>query len=104
MTMSLPWRSLTVAFNIISTSILILCICSYFEIYQEKVYDLLDATSFSINSNNNNNTDSKSLQVREDTKFGVYVEGCIEEYVNNPEDAKRILTLGKFIILNCIIE
>ena len=73
------------------------CSCSFYEIYQEKVYDLLDATSFS--ANNNNNMDSKSLQVREDAKFGVYVEGCIEEFVNNPEDAKRILTLGTFVLI-----
>mgnify|MGYP003387264950 CR=1 FL=1 len=32
--------------------------------------------------------------MREDTHRGVYVEGCIEEFVNTPEDAKRILNLG----------
>jgi kinesin family protein 15 len=62
--------------------------CSFYEIYQEKVFDLLDTTTSS------SSTQANSLQVREDSKSGVYVEGCIEAVVQSPADAKRILALG----------
>ena len=46
--------------------------CSFLEIYNEQIIDLL-------NKNNNN------LQLREDTRKGVYVEGITEECVNRSE-------------------
>lgn len=61
------------------------CRCSFYEIYQERVFDLLDSSS---------NTNERGLSVREDAKHGVYVEGCTEEQVNSPLDAKRVLALG----------
>ena len=61
------------------------CRCSFYEIYQERVYDLLDSSS---------NCNDRGLSVREDSKLGVYVEGCTEEQVNSPSDAKRVLTIG----------
>ena len=42
--------------------------CSFLEIYNEQIIDLL-------NKNNNN------LQLREDTRKGVYVEGITEEVI-----------------------
>lgn len=66
------------------------CSCSFYEIYQEKVYDLLDAATVA----NQFNANGISLQVREDSKLGVYVEGLIEEYVRSPADAARVLSLG----------
>eukprot|EP01041_Mallomonas_annulata_P006961 gene6961-14137_t len=61
------------------------CRCSFFEIYQDKVYDLLDAAGV---------VGSTFLQIREDAKLGVYVEGITEEAVNSSEDAARVLALG----------
>lgn len=76
------------------------CSCCFYEIYQEKVYDLLDPTSFATGSTTSSNPakdiamDTKSLLVREDAKLGVYVEELIEEFVSSSADAKRILSLG----------
>lgn len=56
--------------------------CSFYEIYQERVYDLLDGKS------------NNDLQIREDTKLGVFVDGITEELVSSPEDASRILAFG----------
>jgi len=71
------------------------CSCCFYEIYQEKVYDLLDPTSFATGSSSKDMVvDAKSLQVREDSKSGVYVEGLLEEFVSSSADAKRILSLG----------
>ena len=64
------------------------CRCSFYEIYQEKVFDLLDTSIGGTFSSPN------SLSVREDVKRGVYVEGCIEEEVTSPTDASRVLAIG----------
>ncbi len=56
--------------------------CSFYEIYQEKIYDLL-------NMSNND-----SLQVREDHKLGVFVDGIKEELVTSSAEAFNILTVG----------
>ena len=55
--------------------------CSYLEIYQEQVNDLLDPNP-------------QNLQLREDLKRGVYVEGLIEESVNNIYDTYELLRIG----------
>ena len=44
--------------------------CSYLEIYNEQIMDLLEPNSI-------------NLHIREDIKKGVYVEGLIEECVSN---------------------
>lgn len=62
------------------------CRCSFYEIYQEKVFDLLDNTSGASNCG--------GLSVREDSRHGVYVEGCIQEEVRSPSDASRVLAIG----------
>jgi hypothetical protein len=61
------------------------CTASFYEIYQERVYDLLDMCG-SVNA--------AGLNVREDSKLGVYVDGAVEEPVNSSDDAARILTTG----------
>lgn len=55
--------------------------CSYFEIYNEQIMDLLNPTA-------------GNLQVREDLKAGVYIEGITEEITNNSEDAIEVLQKG----------
>lgn len=62
---------------------------SFFEIYNERVYDLL-----SPNDNNMTGEDDKGLPVREDVSKGVYVEGLYEGEVSNTIDAMDILRCG----------
>ncbi|CAN6447228.1 unnamed protein product [Victoria cruziana] len=57
------------------------CRCSFLEIYNEQITDLLDPSQ-------------KNLQIREDVKSGVYVENLTEEYVNSMEDLTQLLTKG----------
>nr|XP_061823989.1 kinesin-like protein KIF15 isoform X2 [Nerophis lumbriciformis] len=58
-----------------------LCKCSFIEIYNEQVFDLLD-------------TASASLFVRENIKKGVFVEGAVEKYVNSAAEAYQVLSCG----------
>ena len=55
--------------------------CSYLEIYQEQVSDLLDPNP-------------QNLQIREDMKKGVYVDGIIEAQVTNVMETYQILKTG----------
>ena len=48
------------------------CKCSFYEIFNEKVFDLVDES---------NRDNPMGLTVREDTRKGVYVEGLMEEEV-----------------------
>lgn len=48
------------------------CRCSFYEIFNEKVFDLVD---------DSNRDAPQGLTVREDTRKGVYVEGLMEEKV-----------------------
>ena len=61
--------------------------CSFYEIYQEKVFDLLDNSS-------SGHLNTSGLQVREDSKRGVFVDGISEEAVTSPEDASKVLQNG----------
>ena len=54
-----------------------LCRCSFLEIYNEQVYDLLDPTS-------------TGLQLRENIKRGVFVDGLIERSVTSACDAYQV--------------
>ncbi|XP_077587394.1 kinesin-like protein KIF15 isoform X2 [Stigmatopora nigra] len=58
-----------------------LCKCSFIEIYNEQIFDLLD-------------TASASLFVRENIKKGVFVEGAVEKFVNNAAEAYQVLSRG----------
>ncbi|XP_010673319.2 kinesin-like protein KIN-12B [Beta vulgaris subsp. vulgaris] len=57
------------------------CRCSFLEIYNEQITDLLDPTQ-------------KNLQIREDVKSGVYVENLTEECVSTAKDVIRLLLKG----------
>uniref|UniRef100_W5UAD6 Kinesin-like protein KIF15-A n=1 Tax=Ictalurus punctatus TaxID=7998 RepID=W5UAD6_ICTPU len=58
-----------------------LCKCSFIEIYNEQVFDLLDSAS-------------ASLFLREDIKKGVFVEGAVEKYVASAAEAYQVLSMG----------
>ncbi|KAI4344893.1 hypothetical protein L6164_012075 [Bauhinia variegata] len=57
------------------------CHCSFLEIYNEQITDLLDPNQ-------------RNLQIREDVKSGVYVENLTEEYVSSVRDVTRLLIKG----------
>lgn len=52
------------------------CKCSFYEIFNEKVFDLVDES---------NRDNPMGLTVREDTRKGVYVEGLMEEEVRQSD-------------------
>ncbi|XP_038985906.1 kinesin-like protein KIN-12B isoform X1 [Phoenix dactylifera] len=57
------------------------CRCSFLEIYNEQITDLLDPSQ-------------KHLQIREDVRTGVYVEHLTEEYVFTVKDVIQLLIKG----------
>ncbi|KAK6914368.1 Kinesin motor domain [Dillenia turbinata] len=57
------------------------CRCSFLEIYNEQITDLLDPNQ-------------KNLQIREDVKTGVYVENLTEECVCTMKDVTQLLVKG----------
>ncbi|XP_057959984.1 kinesin-like protein KIN-12B [Malania oleifera] len=57
------------------------CRCSFFEIYNEQITDLLDPNQ-------------RNLQIREDVKSGVYVENLTEECVCTMRDLSQLLMKG----------
>ena len=54
-----------------------LCKCTFLEIYQEQVYDLLDPAA-------------ANLQIRENMKTGVFVDGLMEQVVATPAEAYQV--------------
>ncbi|XP_067651660.1 kinesin-like protein KIF15 [Haliotis asinina] len=58
-----------------------LCRCSFLEIYQECVYDLLDPSA-------------EGLHLRENIKKGVFVDGLSEQAVASPSEAYGVLSSG----------
>ncbi|XP_008809653.1 kinesin-like protein KIN-12B [Phoenix dactylifera] len=57
------------------------CRCSFLEIYNEQITDLLDPTQ-------------RNLLIREDVRTGVYVDCLTEEYVCTVNDVIQLLTKG----------
>ncbi|KAJ7960867.1 Kinesin-like protein [Quillaja saponaria] len=57
------------------------CRCSFLEIYNEQIGDLLDPTQ-------------RNLEIKDDVKNGMYVENLTEEYVASYEDVTQILIKG----------
>ncbi|GMI70476.1 hypothetical protein like AT3G23670 [Hibiscus trionum] len=57
------------------------CQCSFLEIYNEQITDLLDPNQ-------------RNLQIREDVKSGVYVENLTEKYVSSMKDVTQLLIKG----------
>ncbi|GCB74529.1 hypothetical protein scyTo_0003620 [Scyliorhinus torazame] len=58
-----------------------LCKCSFIEIYNEQIFDLLDAAS-------------TGLFLRENIKTGVFVEGVVEQVVTSAAEAYQVLSMG----------
>ncbi|XP_045435436.1 kinesin-like protein KIF15 isoform X2 [Pipistrellus kuhlii] len=58
-----------------------LCKCSFIEIYNEQIYDLLDSAS-------------AGLYLREHIKKGVFVVGAVEQVVTSAAEAYQVLTGG----------
>nr|GMC76424.1 kinesin-like protein KIN12A [Ipomoea batatas] len=84
------------------------CRCSFLEIFDEHIGDLLDPTQ-------------RNLKIKDDAKYGFYVENLMEEYVSTYEDVTRLLIKGlssrkvgatsinlkssrSHIVFTCIIE
>uniref|UniRef100_H2YAW3 Kinesin motor domain-containing protein n=1 Tax=Ciona savignyi TaxID=51511 RepID=H2YAW3_CIOSA len=59
-----------------------LCKCSFFEIYQENIYDLLITGAIS------------ALHLRESVSRGVFVDGVVEKIVTSAEEAFMVLKTG----------
>ncbi|KAA8523588.1 hypothetical protein F0562_010011 [Nyssa sinensis] len=57
------------------------CRCSFLEIFNEQIWDLLDPTQ-------------RNLEIKDDAKNGFYVENLTEEYVTSYEDVTQILIKG----------
>ena len=57
-----------------------MCRCSFLEIYNEQIFDLLDPAS-------------TGLSLREDIKKGVFVDGLLERDVASARDAYRVFTV-----------
>ncbi|KAL6999167.1 hypothetical protein U1Q18_000327 [Sarracenia purpurea var. burkii] len=57
------------------------CRCSFLEIYNEQIGDLLNPTH-------------RNLEIKDDAKHGFYVENLTEEYVTSYEDITQILIKG----------
>ncbi|KAM7250645.1 hypothetical protein ACFE04_022528 [Oxalis oulophora] len=57
------------------------CRCSFLEIYNEQIGDLLDPGQ-------------RNLEIKDDTKSGLYVENLTEEYVTSYEDITQMLIKG----------
>ncbi|XP_009788676.1 kinesin-like protein KIN-12B [Nicotiana tabacum] len=57
------------------------CRCSFLEIYNEQITDLLDPSQ-------------RNLQIREDVRTGVYVENLTEECVSTMKDVTKLLMKG----------
>ncbi|KAG5177677.1 P-loop containing nucleoside triphosphate hydrolase protein [Tribonema minus] len=60
--------------------------CSYFEIYNEVVYDLLDP--------DNRKNKGAGLEIREHTVLGIYVKGLQEMVVDTPKKLQALIDQG----------
>merc|ERR1711969_388822 len=65
-----------------------LCRMSFVEIYNERIYDLLDADAAA------GGALLRSLQLRESLERGVFVDGQVEVTVRSPADALRVMARG----------
>eukprot|EP01041_Mallomonas_annulata_P013325 gene13325-28232_t len=64
------------------------CTVTFFEIYQEKVYDLLDM------GGGGGSGGGGGLRVRDDTEIGVYVENCTSKYINSAVEVQQYIDIG----------
>uniref|UniRef100_A0A8B9GPY2 Kinesin family member 15 n=1 Tax=Amazona collaria TaxID=241587 RepID=A0A8B9GPY2_9PSIT len=58
-----------------------LCKCSFIEIYNEQIFDLLDSAS-------------AGLLLREHINKGVFVDGAVEQVLSSAAEAYQVLTMG----------
>ena len=58
-------------------------VCAYSEIYNDQIFDLLDATL------------QKKLQIREDVKKGIFLEGETQVPVKNMKDLMELMNKGQ---------
>ncbi len=77
-------RALEDLWSCLGESVSFRCRCSFYEIYQEKVFDLLTESD----------TFPNGLSVREDAAGGVYVENCSELEAESVRQAEDILLRG----------
>ena len=79
--------------------------CSYIQVYNERIYDLLVDNTFSykkkeftMNSNKNQTEkifDQEPLKLRDDNYRGVVIEGALEIIVNTFYDVFQLLRIGE---------
>lgn len=70
--------------------------CSYLQIYNEKIYDLLkDEVKFLNKQDFTKQGKEQSLNIREDKLTGIYVEGLTEYIVENVFDCVNLLKKGE---------
>lgn len=62
--------------------------CSFLEIYQERIRDLL------VPKKKNREADNSSLKIRQSTKRGIYVQGLLEKFVYSDDDILKIISDG----------
>ena len=72
----------------------IIVTCSYIQIYNEKIYDLLDFSSLDQSSNENNKKIS-SLKLKTDKKIGLIIDGANELRAPSYTDVFDILESGE---------
>ena len=68
--------------------------CSFLEIYNERITDLLDNSATLLPPTFGGNNTIKSLSLREDFKNGVYVEDLTHEDILSPMEALSLLKKG----------
>lgn len=70
--------------------------CSYLEIYNERIFDLLNIDQFNNpqNSIGNNINNSAELKIRDVPNFGVKVIGLVEESVSNRSELLSLINKG----------
>ena len=78
---SLDYIFTKIAKKISNSTIEYSCKASYMEIYNERAYDLLDP-------------DQQNLNIREDSKLGVYLENLKEVVVTSSIEALRVAVIG----------
>ncbi len=70
--------------------------CSYLQIYNEKIFDLLkDEVKFLNKQDFTKQGKQRSLNIREDRINGIYVEGLSEYIVENVFDCVNLLKKGE---------
>ena len=78
--------------------------CSFMQIYNEKIYDLLGEEIDNSNKviipygndiSSINPINQKSLQILEDKKLGIFIQGLSQNVVNSFEDCIKILIKGE---------